>query len=72
MGKAAIVAEERPQEHFLEKNSIQTGSPNWLKQGLAPLRRTLINNVVDIRNWVMAETGQPVHVFDAKKSLGIN
>lgn len=42
-------------------------SPAWLKDKLAAHGQRSINNVVDITNLVMFETGQPVHVFDYDK-----
>ena len=51
--------------------NIEIGeSPTWLKDDLAAMGIRSINNAVDIGNWVMMETGQPVHVFDGKKILG--
>jgi phenylalanyl-tRNA synthetase beta chain len=52
------------------KNIETSSSPNWLKQDLAAVGIRSINNVVDIGNWVMMETGQPAHVFEAKKISG--
>ncbi|MDR1528537.1 MAG: phenylalanine--tRNA ligase subunit beta [Puniceicoccales bacterium] len=45
-------------------------SPDWMKRDLAAVGVRSINNAVDIGNWVMMETGQPVHIFDAKKIRG--
>jgi phenylalanyl-tRNA synthetase beta chain len=45
-------------------------SPEWLRRDLAAVGIRSINNAVDVGNWVMMETGQPVHVFDAKKIVG--
>jgi len=42
-------------------------SPQWLKKWLKTLGIRSINNVVDLTNFVMFETGQPLHAFDYDK-----
>jgi phenylalanyl-tRNA synthetase beta chain len=45
-------------------------SPNWIKNKLKAIGLTPINNVVDITNYVLHETGQPLHAFDIAKIDG--
>ena len=41
-------------------------SPDWLKKCVTAAGMRPINNIVDITNFVMLETGQPMHAFDLR------
>ncbi|OMP81107.1 phenylalanine--tRNA ligase subunit beta [[Flexibacter] sp. ATCC 35208] len=45
-------------------------SPEWLAHRLQAIGIRSINNVVDITNFILHETGQPLHAFDADTIKG--
>ncbi|MEI6042280.1 MAG: phenylalanine--tRNA ligase subunit beta [bacterium] len=52
------------------ENVEAVASPLWLKDQLESLGQRSINVLVDLTNYTMIETGQPLHAFDADKVDG--
>ncbi|CAN5441888.1 hypothetical protein BH10BAC5_BH10BAC5_28210 [soil metagenome] len=52
------------------KNITVGESPEWLKKKITSIGLRPRNNIVDITNYVMFETGQPMHAFDLDKIRG--
>ncbi len=45
-------------------------SPEWLEDRLKAIGLNPVNSIVDITNYVLHETGQPLHAFDINKING--
>lgn len=64
-------AEKCPRYIGLSIANVTIGdSPEWLQNKLKSIDIQPINNVVDITNFVLHETGQPLHAFDYGKIDG--
>ena len=52
-------------------DNVKVGeSPEWLQNKLKAIGLNPINNIVDITNFVLHETGHPLHAFDGDKING--
>lgn len=70
-----LTSETKNCPHFLAKvcNKVTIKeSPEWLKEHLRSNGIKCINNLVDISNYVMLETGQPMHFYDLRSNPNRN
>ncbi len=66
-----LEAEACPRYTAWSIRGVKVGeSPDWMKQKLRTAGLRPINNVVDCTNFVLLETGQPLHAFDSAKIRG--
>lgn len=70
--KVIIENEEAcPRYTGITLSGVKVGpSPEWLQRKLKTVGLKPINNVVDVTNFVLYETGHPMHAFDADKIRG--
>lgn len=52
------------------KNLRIAPSPDWMQKAIISAGMRPINNIVDITNFVMLETGQPMHAFNYNEIAG--
>ena len=69
---AAIAAPDAASFYSIRRiDGVKVGpSPEWLRKRLESVGLRSINNIVDVTNFVMFETAQPLHAFDAAKIDG--
>ena len=70
-GLEVQVPEKCPHYRGYSIRGVQVGpSPKWLQELIKAIGLRPINNVVDATNYVLHETGQPLHAFDVAKIKG--
>ncbi|MDR2436321.1 MAG: phenylalanine--tRNA ligase subunit beta [Puniceicoccales bacterium] len=68
MGSIVVESDKCSCYHAFGLKGVKVGpSPAWLANDLKASGIKSINSVVDICNWVMLETGNPMHAFDLRK-----
>ncbi len=66
--KVGSITEKCPQFSGKEIKGIKSGSsPLWMQRYLMAMGVRSIDNIVDIGNYVMLITGQPLHMYDLDK-----
>jgi phenylalanyl-tRNA synthetase beta chain len=69
--RAAVTSAACPFYTATSVRGVKIGaSPDWMRRDLEAAGLRAVNNIVDVTNWVMLETGQPLHAFDAAKIAG--
>ena len=57
-----------PYAVFHEVRDVTVGpSPDWMRRRLESAGLRSINNIVDVTNYVMLETGKPIHAYDLSR-----
>ncbi|MFZ9201457.1 MAG: phenylalanine--tRNA ligase subunit beta [Opitutales bacterium] len=70
-GFLRVTAKACPYYTLRTLRGVKVGpAPDWMRRDLEAAGLRAVNNVVDITNWVMLQTGQPLHAFDAAKVRG--
>lgn len=70
---AEVVVEHKDVHRFYSiviKNIKVAPSPQWMQDHLKAYGIEVINNVVDVTNYVMIESGMPMHAFDLQNIAG--
>lgn len=71
VGVEIVAPDLCPRYSALVIRGVKVGpSPRWLRERLESAGQRPINNVVDVTNYVMLETNQPLHAFDYDKVRG--
>jgi phenylalanyl-tRNA synthetase beta chain len=67
----AVEAPDRCPRYVARVASVTMGpSPRWMQRRLTLAGMRPISNVVDVTNYVMLESGQPLHAFDLDRLAG--